>query len=148
MKISKWDLKHKEWAYPERQDVVSGNFSIAQFFEDACAYDSGVYQGYFACYENINLYDLFYGDALIPIDEVEWQDLVSKIGDLNEEDYSKEMYLLLKDFRLRVLAGEDIDVVDRDISKKMEEVATRNEDGSHNMKMYGKERSYERKSGR
>lgn len=135
VKIRKWALKHRDLAYPERTDVVSGNFSIAQYFADADASERGIHRGYFAIFENITVADLFYGNVEFPVDD-EWLDIVSKIGDLDEEKYSNEMYLLLKDFRLRVLAGEDMDTVDKEISRKMEEVATRNNDGSHNMKMY------------
>lgn len=137
--ISKRNLKMKVGLFPEKFDVVKGNFSYASYFEDACATEKGIYEGYFKGTDKIDLIEMVSNDDYELPKELadDWtDDLKLRFGNLNDADYVREMKCLSHEFVSRILAGEDINSVDIDISKRMEKLAIRNEDGSYNMRLY------------
>lgn len=139
-KLTKRQIKQVGVLFPEKTDIVKGNFSYYQYIQDVNAFRQGKLQGYFADYEDIDLNILF---GNVPYEEThdpEFAELVKRTGDLDNPTYDREIALLHKEFKDRIFAGEDIETVDIDISAKMEELATRNLDGSHVVQPQAKQR--------
>ena len=132
-KMTKEMMKKVGLFFPSKHDVVkSDNFSYAQYIEDVNAFRKGLLQGYLEDYQDVPIYKDGYLDNSFSYKSERFDALVARLGDLDIDDYEREIKTLHNEFVERILAGEKLDVVDREVSLKMQELATRNIDGTHN----------------
>lgn len=137
VKLTKKEMKNIHRLFPDKTDIVSDKFSYIRYIKDVNAYRNGILQGYLEDFPNIDLKYYFYGegeqllDNELPTPDSKYEMLLSKTGDLDIREYEEEIELLHKEFVSRILNNEDPIQVDADISQRMTELATRNQDGTH-----------------
>ena len=136
-KMTKKKMDNIGQFFPNQFDVVSDDFSYAKYIDDVDAFRKGILQGYLEDYQAVPiiLYDEDkdkFLDNSIPYISESFAAALEKIGNIDILDYEREISLLHDEFVSRILAGEDLATVDKEISLKMVELATRNNDGTHN----------------
>ena len=144
-KMSKTKMNNVGNFFPNQFDVVQDDFSYAKYIEDVDAFRKGILQGYLEDYRDVPI--LLYEedqdeflDNSVPYNGERFDMLLERIGNIDIDVYEKEISDLHDEFVSRVLAGEDLATVDREVSLKMQELATRNIDGTHNNTIYKRTR--------
>ena len=144
-KMSKRKMNNVGNFFPNQFDVVQDDFSYAKYIEDVDAFRKGILQGYLEDYQDVPI--LLYEedqdeflDNSVPYNGERFDMLLERIGNIDINVYEKEISDLHDEFVSRVLAGEDLATVDREVSLKMQELATRNIDGTQNNTIYKRTR--------
>ena len=139
-KMTKRKMDSIKYLVPSKLDAVQGDFDYVQYIEDVVAFRKGILQGYMTDMAGVRIqyYEDDKDDFLDnkdPYISPDTEEYISRIGDLDIHVYEKKAKELHNEFVLRVLAGEDLDIVNASISAKIEKLATQNNDGTYNLKL-------------
>lgn len=126
--------------FPAKYKAVEDDFSYAKYIEDVNAFRDKMLEGYFEDYVDIDIFGDEKEEMLdnsSPNFNSKFYQMIKKTGDLDHQVYEEEIEKLHHEFVARILAGEDLNTVDRDISTKMHNLATKNNDGTYKITEVG-----------